>query len=118
MPAAPLARAEVELSLGQASGQPGDTVSVDLTAEGAFSAMQLDIVFDPGVLNPVSLEGFGLAEHQVLDWEPIESGRIRVVASLTAKGSLSLDPERKIGGALGFGGYEIPIFDKTLLTIQ
>jgi len=30
---------------------------------------------------------------------------------MTAKGGLSLEPQEKIGGAVGFGGYEIPFFE-------
>jgi hypothetical protein len=80
--AAPGARAQVSLALGDASLAPGDSgaISATIATDGSAVALQFDILYDPALVSVGTVNGGAAltASHSIAS-NPIAPGRDRVV---------------------------------------
>jgi hypothetical protein len=73
----------IDLSVENGGGSSGSTVEVPVVARAitGLGAFQLDIVFDPGVLQLTSVSPGSVMSDGLLDWNLVEPGRVRVAAA-------------------------------------
>jgi hypothetical protein len=83
----------VTLVVGSAQGASGAKVDVPINIRGAqqLGALQMDLTYDPAVLDTPTVEKGALAQEITLGSNVVSPGRLRVVMNTSAKESVSGD---------------------------
>ncbi len=92
--AAPAAWASsVTLAVGSVEGAPGSRVEVpiDVHAAQQLGALQMELVYDPDILEPMSVETGTMSQEVTVDHNVVSPGRLRMVMNTSARESLSGD---------------------------
>jgi hypothetical protein len=83
----------VTLVVGDIQGVPGAKVEVPIEARAAqqLGALQMELVYDPGILEPVSVEPGSMSADLTVDHHVAIPGRLRIVMNASARESVSGD---------------------------
>lgn len=83
----------VTLAVGSVEGAPGSRVEVpiDVRAAQQLGALQMELVYDPDILEPLSVETGTMSQDVTVDHNIVAPGRLRIVMNASARESVSGD---------------------------
>jgi len=83
----------LKLVVGNIQGAPGAKVELPIEAQAAqqLGALQMELIYDPGILEPLSVEPGTLSADLTVDHHVAIPGRLRIVMNASARESVSGD---------------------------